>query len=29
MRGVSLRSVRYRKRLRIGNSILLQPSDNQ
>ena len=29
MRGVSLRSVRYRKRLRIGNSIDLQPSDYQ
>lgn len=29
MRGVSLRSVRYRKRLRIGNSVILQPSDYQ
>ena len=29
MRGVSLRSVRYRKRLRIGNSCILQPSDYQ
>lgn len=29
MRGVSLRSVRYRKRLRIGNSTILQPSGYQ
>ena len=29
MRGVSLRSVKYRKRLRIGNSMILQPSDYQ
>jgi transposase len=29
MRGVSLRSVRYRKRLRIGESAYLQPPDYQ
>ena len=29
MRGVSLKSVRYRSRLRIGNSTNLQPSDYQ
>ena len=29
MRGVSLRSVRYRSRLRIGKSEFLQPSDYQ
>ena len=29
MQGVSLRSVRYRKRLRIGNSTILQPFDYQ
>ena len=29
MRGVSLGSVRYRNRLRIGNSLILQPSDYQ
>ena len=29
MRGVSLQSVRYRNRLRIGNSAFLQPSDYQ
>ena len=29
MRGVSLKSVRYRKRLRIGNSVILQTSDYQ
>ena len=29
MRGVSLRSVRYRKRLRIGNPTTLQPPDCQ
>jgi hypothetical protein len=29
MRGVSLKSVRYRKRLRIGNSYVLQSSDYQ
>ena len=29
MRGVSLKSVRYRSRLRIGNSSILQPSDYQ
>ena len=29
MRGVSLRSLRYRKRLRIGNSITLQHPDYQ
>ena len=29
MHGVSLRSVRYRKRLRIGNPITLQPPDCQ
>jgi transposase len=29
MRGVSLRSVRYRKRLRIGSSEILQPPDYQ
>ena len=29
MRGVSLQSVRYRNRLRIGNSMILQPSDYQ
>ena len=29
MRGVSLRSVRYRKRMRIGNPPTLQPSDYQ
>ena len=29
MRGVSLRSVKYRKRLRIGNSVILQPFDYQ
>ena len=29
MRGVSLKSVRYRKRLRIGNSAILQTSDYQ
>jgi len=29
MRGVSLRSVRYRSRLRIGKSQIMQPSDYQ
>ena len=29
MRGVSLKSVRYRNRLRIGNSLVLQQSDCQ
>ena len=29
MRGVSLKSVRYRNRLRIGNSVNLQPFDYQ
>jgi len=29
MRGVSLKSVRYRSRLRIGNPSILQPSDYQ
>ena len=29
MRGVSLKSVRYRSRLRIGNSRILQPPDYQ
>ena len=29
MRGVSLKSVRYRKRLRVDNSMILQPSDYQ
>ena len=29
MRGVSLKSVRYRSRLRIGNSSILQPLDYQ
>ena len=29
MRGVSLQSVRYRNRLRIGNPMILQPSDYQ
>ena len=29
MRGVSLKSVRYRNRLRIGNPSILQPSDYQ
>ena len=29
MRGVSLKSVRYRNRLRIGKSSILQPSDYQ
>ena len=29
MRGVSLKSVRYRNRLRIGNSSILQPFDYQ